>query len=100
MRLNSEEGDQSLIEHDSGVVIAGTKITRESSARVRIENTEKQRYARRVSNCVSFGGLPNDGFFGGTPSNRKARLIRETARLSPDFERAGGVVQRLCGAGA
>ena len=29
-----------------------------------------------------------------------ARLIRETARLSPDFERAGGVVQRLCGAGA
>ena len=27
------------------------------------------------------------------------RLIRETTRLSPDFERAGGVVQRLCGAG-
>ena len=36
------------------------------------------------------------GYLGNT---KLARLIRETARLSPDFERAGGVVQRLCGAG-
>ena len=47
----------------------------------------------------SSGILPNEG----KPPDPKAGApvldSTETARLSPDFERAGGVVQRLCGAG-
>ena len=46
----------------------------------------------RITVGTNVGALP-------VLDDELTRLIRETTRLSPDFERAGGVVQRLCGAG-
>ena len=86
------ENDLALDEYELGLAVPAVETgTMNRSASILIQAGFNSRLAA-IKAVTDTGATFKTG-------RELTRLIRETTRLSPDFERAGGVVQRLCGAG-